>query len=179
MTSPASRRAAVDRVVSVLAVSQRRACRAIGQWRSTQRYQPTVRADAAALVARMRHLAAAHPRYGYRRVTALLRQDGWRTNAKRVHRLWVRQGLKVPKTQRKKRATGNGNNGIGCRAAERPNHVWCYDFLFDQTMDGARLKLLCVIDEFTRECLLIRVERSIPAERVVESLASLFDGRQR
>jgi transposase InsO family protein len=169
----------VDRVVQVLKVSQRRACRAIGQWRSTQRYQPTVRDDEAALAARMTRLAAAHPRYGYRRVTALLRQDGWRVNAKRVHRLWVRQGLKVPSRRRKKRrrATGSVDNGIACRAAARPDHVWCYDFLFDQTMDGRRLKLLCVEDEFTRECLLIRVERSIPAEAVVASLASLLESR--
>jgi transposase InsO family protein len=178
MTSPASRRAAVDHVVSVLAVSQRRACRAIGQWRSTQRYQPQVRSDEAALLARMIHLAASHPRYGYRRVTALLRQDGWHVNAKRVHRLWVRQGLKVPKIRRKKRrATGCVQNGIACRSADRPDHVWCYDFCFDQTMDGRRLKLLCVEDEFTRECLLIRVERSIPAEAVVASLAQLVQGR--
>jgi len=81
MTSPASRRAAVAHVVNVLKVSQRRACRAVGQWRSTQRYQPKVRGDEAALAARMRDLAAAHPRYGYRRVAALLRQDGWHVNA--------------------------------------------------------------------------------------------------
>jgi transposase InsO family protein len=81
MTSPASRRAAVDHVVRVLTVSQRRACRAIGQCRSTQRYRPKVRDDEAALVARMTHLAALHPRYGYRRVAALLRQDGWHVNA--------------------------------------------------------------------------------------------------
>lgn len=177
MISPASRRAAVDRVVQVLKVSQRRACRAIGQWRSTQRYQPKVRDDEAALAARMNRLAASHPRYGYRRIAALLRQDGWRVNAKRVRRLWVGQGLKVPKKQRKKRPRGNAANGIGCRAAERPDHVWCYDFLFDQTTDGRRLKLLCVEDEFTRECLLIRVERSIPAEAVVASLASLLERR--
>jgi putative transposase len=177
MTSPASRRAAVDRVVKALKVSQRRACRAIGQWRSTQRYRPRVRDDEAALSARMTHLAASHPRYGYRRITALLRQDGWPINAKRVHRLWVREGLKVPKKQRKRRLTGSAGNGIGCRAAEHPDHVWCYDFTFDQTMDGRRLKMLCVVDEFTRECLLIRVERSIPAEGVVESLASLLESR--
>jgi len=179
MTGPASRRAAVGHVVKALKVSQRRACRAIGQWRSTQRYRPKVRDDEAALAARMKHLAASHPRYGYRRIAALLRQDGWRVNAKRVHRLWVQNGLKVPKTRRKKRLTGCVENGIGCRAADHPDHVWCYDFCFDQTMDGARLKLLCVIDEFTRECLLIRVERSIPAELVVESLASLFDDERR
>lgn len=177
MTSPASRRAAVAHAVNVLKVSQRRACRAMGQWRSTQRYQPRVRDDEGALVARMVHLAAAHPRYGYRRVAALLRQDGWRVNAKRVHRLWVRHGLKVPKKQRKKRASGCGGNGIGCRSAQHPDHVWCYDFLFDQTIDGRRLKLLCVEDEFTRECLLIRVERSLPAELVVASLASLVQRR--
>jgi putative transposase len=177
MTSPAARRAAVDRVVQVLKVSQRRACRAIGQWRSTQRYQPRVRDDEAALVVQMNHLAASHPRYGYRRIAALLRRDGWRVNAKRVHRLWVRQGLKVPKKRRRKRPSGCCENGINGRAAAHADHVWCYDFCFDQTMDGARLKLLCVVDEFTRECLLIRVERSIPAEVVVASLAGLFERR--
>jgi len=177
MTSPASRRCAVEHVVKVLQVSQRRACRAMGQWRSTQRYQPKVRGDEAALVARMKHLASSHPRYGYRRITALLRQDGWQVNIKRVHRLWVRHGLKVAKTLRKKRATGTGQNSIAARAAEHPDHVWCYDFIFDQTMDGRRLKMLCVVDEFTRQCLLIRVERSIPAEIVVESLAGLFEQR--
>ena len=127
----------------------------------------------------MNDLTAAHPRYGYRRVAALLRRDGWRINAKRVHRLWVREGLKVPKKRRKRRSTGSAHNGIRARAAEHPDHVWCYDFIFDQTMDGRRLKTLCVVDEFTRECLLIRVERSIPAELVVEALASLFDEQRR
>jgi putative transposase len=178
MTSPASRRAAVEHVIKVSKVSQRRACRALAQWRSTQRYQPTVRGDEAALVARMKHLARSHPRYGYRRVTALLRQDGWQVNGKRVRRLWAREGLKVPKKRRKRRLlTGSAYNGICRQGARHPDHVWCYDFIFDQTMDGRRLKMLCVVDEFTRECLLIRVERSIPAETVVESLAGLFAHR--
>jgi putative transposase len=177
MISPASRRVAVKHVMEVLKVSQRRACRAIGQWRSTQRYASHVRQEQPALVERMKYLAASHPRYGYRRITALLRQDGWPVNNKRVHRLWVKQGLKVAKSSRKKRQSGDEHNSICVKGAEHPDHVWCYDFIFDSTMDGARLKMLCVVDEFTRECLLIRVERSIPAEIVVQSLAELFEQR--
>lgn len=174
MTSAASRRAMVEHVMTALKVSQRRACRALGQWRSSQRYHVAVRADQPALVQRMKHLAASHPRYGYRRIAALLRQDGWAVNQKRVHRLWRKEGLKVPQKGRKRSVPGGGQNSIAMKKAQHPDHVWCYDFCFDQTMDRARLKMLCVLDEFTRECLLIRVERSIPSELVIECLAELF-----
>ena len=160
-------------------MSQRRACRAVGQPRSTQRYEPREPGDdERPLVARMRALSAAHPRYGYRRVWALLRAEGFAVNRKRVHRLWRREGLKVPPKQRKRRRLlGHGGNSCVRRRAGRMNHVWSYDFVFDQTGDGRRLKLLPVVDEYTRECLAIEVERSMTAQDVVATLAYLFELR--
>lgn len=128
-------------------------------------------------MARLRELSRAHPRYGYRRITALLRQDGWRINRKRVQRLWRREGLKVPRKQRKKRRWGCSANGAALRRAERPNQVWSYDFIEDQTADGRKLKILPIVDEFTRECLTIEVERSFTAKDVVETLKFLFELR--
>jgi len=155
-------------------VSQRRACQVVGQPRSTQRYVgQRLRLDRP-LVQRIRELAGRHPRYGYRRVTAMLRLEGWSVNRKRVYRLWRAEGLKVPKRQRKRRHLGCGGNGVVRRRAERPNHVWTYDFLMDQTSDGRRLKFLPVVDEFTRENLALEVERRMTAEEVVEVLKELF-----
>jgi transposase InsO family protein len=119
----------------------------------------------------------AHPRYGYRRIAALLREEGWRVNRKRVQRLWREHGLKVPRKQRKKRRLGRSDNGVTRRRAERRNHVWSYDFIEDRTADGRRLKLLVVIDEFTRECLTIEVERCLTAHDVVGTLEFLFELR--
>ena len=160
--------------METLKISQRRVCRALGQWRSTQRYQPRSRTDEAALIKRMLELSAAHPRYGYRRVCVCLRAAGWSVNAKRVQRLWRGQGLKVSRPVRKQRARGSSANSISARRAEHADHVWTYDCLYDRTMDGRTMKLLCVVDEFTRECLLIRAERSITAKKVVDALAELF-----
>ena len=124
---------------------------------------------------KIKELARKHPRYGYRRMTALLRRDGWPVNLKRVHRLWRAAGLKVPQAQRKRRRLGSSENSCTRHRAERPNHVWSYDFVMDQTSDGKRLKLLPVVDEFTRECLTIEVERSLVAEDVVSTLEYLFE----
>jgi transposase InsO family protein len=121
----------------------------------------------------MRELAGRHPRYGYRRVAALLRLEGWPVNRKRVYRLWRVEGLKVPKRQRKRRHLGCSDNGVVRRRAERPNHVWTYDFLMDQTSDGRRLKILPVVDEFTRENLALEVERRMGAAGVIEVLTEL------
>src|SRR5205823_3408517 len=118
-----------------------------------------------------------HPRYGYRRIRALLKREGWSVNLKRVHRLWRREGLKVPQVQRKRRRLGGGENGCTRRRAERPGHVWSYDFIHDQTADGRGLKILPVVDEYTRECLTIEVERSLTAEDVVSTLEYLFEVR--
>ena len=124
-------------------------------------------------------LSRKHPHYGYRRVWALLRGEGFQVNKKRVHRLWREEGLKVPEKQRKRRRLAQGTSENGCtrRKAEYKSHVWSYDFVMDRTEDGRRLKMMLVVDEHTRECLSIEVERSITAEDVVGTLASLFRER--
>jgi transposase InsO family protein len=126
------------------------------------------------LIEAMKDLSRRHPRYGYRRITALLRTDGWPVNRKRVHRLWRQEGLKVPGKQRKRRRLGSSENSCTRRRAEHVNHVWTYDFLMDQTEDGRRLKLLVIVDEFTRESLSIEVARHLTAGDVIETLAYLF-----
>lgn len=167
------------RVRAALAVSQRRACQALGLHRSVIRYEPAADADQEALVTRMRALALANPRYGYRRVAALLRAEGRRVNVKRVLRLWRAEGLKVPRRQRKRRRVGSGDGGTRRRRAARRNEVWSYDFVFDQTADGRPLKVLPVVDEYTRECLALVVGRSLTAADVVRTLAGLVAERGR
>src|SRR5262249_43414482 len=132
LVSPTRRRQAVERVTVALGVSERRACRALGQPRSTQRYVGAARERDRMLLLRLHELAREHPRYGYRRITALLRREGWAVNRKRVHRLWRREGLKVPQVQRKRRRLGASENGCTRRRAERPGQVWSYDFVIDQ-----------------------------------------------
>jgi transposase InsO family protein len=152
----------------------------IGQPRSSQRYSGSKAQRDRRLTERMVRLSQENPRYGYRRVWALLRREGWPVNKKRVHRLWRQEGLKVPEKQRKKRrhlVQGGSENGCTRRQAEHKDHVWSYDFVMDLTEDGRRLKMMPIVDEYTRECLSIDVERSITAEDVVESLASLFRRR--
>lgn len=154
--------------------SERRACRVVGQPRSTQRRQPQRSESDRALVKRMRKLARKHPRYGYRRIHALLRREGWRVNRKRVHRLWREENLKIRRRPRKRRRLGRSENGCTRKRAERKGHVWSYDFTLDQTEDGKRLKLMPVVDEFTRECLCIEVARSLTAKDVISTLSYLF-----
>ncbi len=157
--------------------SERRACRVLGQPRSTQRNVARERDDERPLVQMMLILARRHPRYGYRRIGALLRREGFRVNRKRVYRLWRKEGLKVPKKQRKRRRLGHSDNGCVRHRAERINHVRCYDFVSDQTVDGRPVKFLTVEDEYTRECLAIEVERSITSREVIETLRYLFEVR--
>lgn len=161
-------------VQRVLGVSERRACRVIGQPRSSQRFRARKPDRDRALIARMVQLSGRHPRYGYRRIWALLRRERWPVNRKRVQRLWRQQGLRVPQRQRKRRRLGNRTNSCTRLQATHKNHVWSYDFVMDQTEDGRRLKLLPVVDEFTREPHAILVERSITAADVVDLLAHLF-----
>ncbi len=152
----------------------------IGQPRSSQRYLSGRKAHRdRRLVERMVGLSRENPRYGYRRVWALLRREGWPVNKKRVHRLWRQEGLKVPEKQRKRRRLllGASENGCTRRRAEHKNHVWSYDFVMDLTEDGRTLKMMPIVDEYTRECLSIDVERSITAEDVVATLASVFRSR--
>ncbi len=122
-------------------------------------------------------LSRENPRYGYRRVWALLRREGWLVNKKRLYRLWREEGLKVPGKQRKRRRLGDSENSCTRRRATHLNHVWSYDFVMDLTEDGRRLKMMPIVDEYSRECLTIEVERSITAEDVVSTLASLFRRR--
>ena len=163
--------------MTAFGISERRACRALGVPRSSQRYVGTEREREEELLLRIRALAREHPRYGYRRIRALLVREGWSVNLKRVHRLWRREGLKVPQVQRKRRRLGQSENGCARRRSERPDHVWSYDFIHDQTADGRGLKILPVVDEFTRGCLTIEVERGLTAEDVVSTLEYLFEVR--
>jgi transposase InsO family protein len=126
------------------------------------------------LVARIIELAKEYGRYGYRRITALLRREGWRVNHKRVERIWRREGLKVPKKQPKRGRLWLGDGSCIRRRAEYRNHVWSYDFVFARTHDGLPLRMLTIVDEFTRECLAIDVERRLGSEDVLERLAELF-----
>jgi transposase InsO family protein len=158
-------------------VSERRACRALGVPRSSQRYVGTEREREEELLLRVRTLARENPRHGYRRIRALPVREGRSVNLKRVHRLRRREGLKVPQVQRKRRRLGGSENGCTRHRAERPNHVWSYDFVMDQTAEGKRPKVLPVVDEFTRGCLTIEVERSLVAEGVVSTLEYLFEVR--
>jgi putative transposase len=158
-------------------VSERRACRVVDQPRSSQRYVSMKVGNDVALVQRMVALSTENPRYGYRRVWALLGREGWQVNKKRVQRLWREAGLKVPAKERKRRRLGSSENGCTRRRAEYPGHVWSYDFAMDATEDGRRLKIMPIVDEYSRECLALEMERSITAEGVVEILNLLFTER--
>ena len=155
-------------------VSERRACRVLGQPRTTQRYAAVARSDEDALTAAIICLASQYGRYGYRRITALLRTEGWHVNHKRVERIWRREGLKVPTKQPKRgRLWLNDGSCIRLRPSWR-NHVWAYDFVQARTHDGRAFKILTVIDEFTRECLAIEVARRLRSDDVLQVLADLM-----
>jgi putative transposase len=126
------------------------------------------------LIAAMKALSRKHPRYGYRRIAALLRAEGWPVNRKRIERLWRQEGLKVPQKQGKRRRLGGSENSCTRRRAACINHVWSYDFVMDRTEDGRRLKLRVVLDEFTRESLAIEVARHLTAADMIETRAYLF-----
>jgi transposase InsO family protein len=151
----------------------------IVQPRSTQRYRGRQRRKDAALVVELRRISAAHPRAGYRRATALLRRAGMEINAKRVQRLWRQEGLKVPRRQRKRQRLGSSEAGTQRLRAERVNQVWSYDFVFDQTEDGRRLKWLPICDEFSRELVALEVERRMEAKDVIRILDAAVVARGR
>lgn len=183
MVSPARKRDAVVHLVKVGkgSWSARRACRVISQPRSTQHYRLRQPAKDGALVADLKRISAAHPRAGYRRAAALLRREGEsegrKINLKRVQRIWRREGLKVPRRQRKRPRQGTSAQGTQRLAAERPNHVWSYDFVFDQTGDGRRLKWLPICDEYTRELVALEVERRMEAQDVIRILEAAVAAR--
>jgi transposase InsO family protein len=146
----------------------------LNQSRSTQRRKKHVPHDEPRLLERIVKLASDYGRYGYRRVTALLREEGWRVNHKRVERLWRQEGLKVPQKQpKRKRLWLADGSCIRLRPAYQ-NHVWSYDFVADRTSDGRAMRMLTLIDEHTRECLAIDVARSLKSEDVLERLSDLF-----
>jgi putative transposase len=146
----------------------------LGQHRSTQRKAPRGREDEGRLVADIIELTRQYGRYGYRKIAALLRQAGWLVNDKRVERIWRCEGLKVP-TKQPKRGRLWLNDGSCVRLrAERPSHVWSYDFVEDRTHEGKKYRMLNVVDEFTRECLSIRVNRRLNSTDVIDVLSDLF-----
>jgi putative transposase len=157
----------VEYVCQKLEVSQRRACQVIRQARATQRRNPYQPSDEKTLTEDIVTLATKYGRYGYRRITALLNNRmGWRVNHKRVERIWRREGLKVPKRQPKRnRLWLNDGSCIRLRP-EHKDHVWSYDFMIERTANGRAFKILTIIDEYTRECLSIKVNlfifRGIP-----------------
>jgi transposase InsO family protein len=161
----------VDHCCVTLGLAERRVCRVLGQPRSTQRYQRQPPDDEAPLTAAIIRLASQYGRYGYRQVTGLLRNDGWRVNHKRVERIWRQEGLKVPKKQPPRRRLWLTDGSCVQLRAERPNHVWAYDFMATRTEDGRPVKLLTIVDEYTRECLAIDVARRLRSDDVLFRLA--------
>lgn len=175
--SPASRCQAVEDVIEKLGVSQRQACQALGQNRSTQRYALKMPQKDQLLTEAIREQAnkRKHRRYGYRRITEILCILGWIVNHKRVYRIWRRGGLRVPqKRGKKKHHNGNGLNACDRRPPEYMNHVWSYDIMEDRLENGRKVRILNVIDEFTRECLASEVAFSIKQHDVIELLRYLF-----
>jgi transposase InsO family protein len=155
-------------------VSERRVCRVLGQHRSTQRKAPRGADDEDALTQDIIELARTYGRYGYRRVTALLRDSGWRVNRKRVERIWRREGLKVPQKQPKRGRLWLNDGSVVRLRPEYPGHVWAYDFVEGRTHEGRKFRILTIIDEASRECLAMVVARKLKSDDVLAALADLF-----
>ena len=164
----------VLQVCQKLDVSERRACDVLEQCRATQRYKSTDNGEEARLAAQIVELATRYGRYGYRRITAMLRQEGWQVNYKRVERIWRREGLKVPQKQPKRGRLWLNNGSCIRLRPEHKDHVWSYDFMLAMTADGRSFPILAILDEYTRECLAILVKRSINSQDVIDLLFYLF-----
>lgn len=178
--SPSRRRQAVAHLQRRHRVSERRACSLVGQHRSTNRHEPDPGVFERRLVARLHALAEEHPQEGYKTIHRRLRWEGWRVNHKRIERLWRTEGLKQPEKQGSgKHAEGTAENAMWKRKAERPDHIWAYDFISGHTTDGRSFRILNVIDEYTRELVCCTVERSIGSGRVQRALAETFTQRRR
>ena len=164
----------IGKVLKTLKVSERRACRVIGQARTSQRYIPEVRNEKENLTLEIIRLATRYGRYGYRRITALLKQEGWKVNHKRVERIWRKEGLKVPKKQPKRgRLWLNDGSCIRLRP-EHKDHVWSYDLMMARTIEGRAFRILTIIDEYTRGCLTILTQRRITSQNVLDQFFYLF-----
>jgi putative transposase len=158
-------------------MTERHACRLLEQWRGTQRYAPMQRNDEDGLTRAIVTLATKYGRYGYRRITALLRSAGWQVGKDRVQRIWRREGLKVPAKQRARGRLWLEDGSCVRLRPERANHVWSYDFVSAMTHDGRTFRILTLIDEYTRECLALRVARRLNSLEVIDSLADVMLGR--
>jgi len=177
LLSPERRRCAVERAEHEYGLSERSACRLLGQWRGTQRYQSIPRADEDELTQAVIALASQYGRYGYKKIAALLRMTGWKVGRDRVERIWRREGLKVPKKQRPRRRLWLNDGSCIRLRPQRANHVWSYDFVSARTHEGRKLRILSLIDEYTRECLALRVARRLNSRDVIETLSDVMLGR--
>jgi putative transposase len=172
VVSPRARRSVVAQLVTERGLSQRHACQLLNIQRSSARYSRHARADETATVALVREYAHEQPMYGYRIIAALLKRDGHSINRKRVYRIWRQEGLQLPRRKVIKRRYGDSTANL--QRASRPNEVWTYDFLEGRTERGGKLRMLTVLDEYTRECLTIHVARSISSRQVIDVLEWLF-----
>jgi putative transposase len=164
----------IRHVTQSLSVSERRACKVLEQARTTQRRNLSLSSDEKQLTSDIIALATRYGRYGYRRITAMLKEKGWQVNHKRVERIWRKEGLKVPKKQPKRgRLWLNDGPCIRLRP-EYKDYVWSHDFMIDRTAGGRAFKILNIIDEYTRECLAIMVARKITNQDVIDLLFNLF-----
>jgi putative transposase len=181
VVTPSQQRAAAGYLVENYGVSQRRVAQTLGRARSTLRYRVRDRSTEQPLCAALRRLARRHPRWGYRRMHVLLQRQGWSVNLKRVHRLWVELGLRRPVRRRKPNKLGpkRGSSGNSCvnQPARFKNDVWTYDFVADRTVGGGILKWLTLVDEYTRECLALQVDRALTGADVRRVLAGVIGRR--
>jgi transposase InsO family protein len=179
MTAP-RRRLIVTELCEHFNVSQRRASRALDLPRSSLRYAPLKSDEQAALARRIEELAGIYPRYGYRRIWAMLNRQGWSINKKAVHRLWRELGLKLAGPQahpKPRRPHGQDANACHLKPSRGKDDVWTWDFLFDRTSDGRSLKWLSLVDEYTRECLALEARRGMTAEEIQVILAGVAASR--
>lgn len=164
----------MERVRQQYGLKERHACRLLGQWRGTQRYAAIERNDEDALTRSILQLASRYGRYGYRRITALLRRAGWRVGKDRVQCIWRREGLKVPAKQKPRGRLWLEDGSCVRLRPEHALHVWSYDFVSALTHDGRTVRILTLIDEYTRECLALRVARRLGSMDVIETLADVM-----
>lgn len=172
MVSPRDRRRAVEYLMTGRGLSQRHACHLVSLQRSSARYQRRLRRDESKTIALVRSYAEEQPMYGYRIIAALLKQEGHLINRKRVYRIWRQEGLQLPRRKAAKRRYGDSTGRL--QRATRPNEVWSYDFLESRTERGSKLRMLTILDEYTRECLCIHVARSVSSRQVIQMLEWLF-----
>ena len=174
MLSPSRKRKIIIQIQNKLGVSQRRACTVLNQARKTQRRILHIKDGEERLVERIIELATRYGRYGYRRITAMLRQEGWQVNHKKVERIWKQEGLKVPHKQPKGRRLWLNDGSCIRLRPQFKDHVWSYDFVTDRTAEGRAFRILNIIDEYSRECLAILVKRRITSQDVIDQLFELI-----